>query len=124
MKDDSYANDKEFASVAVQPVDGSERDASQTLPQDHEPGTLGHMPRQKFSVGRLVKSLGSRDAWLGDYVSGCGLPRASTHPAHLAKQADADGSTMPPSSSPTCPALSGVSCPSTASTTACHTSSS
>lgn len=70
MKDDSYPNDKDLSSVAVQAVEPSERDTSNTLSQDHEPGTLGHMPRERFNFPKLVKSLGNKNAWLGDYVSG------------------------------------------------------
>lgn len=39
--------------------------AVQTLEADE----LGHTPTRRFSPTRFVKSLGSKEAWLGDYVS-------------------------------------------------------
>lgn len=37
--------------------------------EDGETSDLGHVPRQRFNISKFAKSFGSRQAWLGDYVS-------------------------------------------------------
>lgn len=48
---------KEVSTVDVSPAE--------SLPD----GSLGHVPKEKFSPKKIVRSLTSRQAWFGDYVS-------------------------------------------------------
>jgi hypothetical protein len=41
---------------------------------DSESSDLGHVPKQRFNISKLAKSLTSKEAWLGDYVSNSGWP--------------------------------------------------
>lgn len=48
---------KEVSTVDVVPAE--------SLPD----GSLGHVPKRRFSPKRLIHSLTSKQAWFGDYVS-------------------------------------------------------
>lgn len=48
-----------------------------TAVQTLEAEDLGHVPEARFSPRRFIKSLKSKDAWLGDYVSKHSLYRSS-----------------------------------------------
>lgn len=57
-------NEKEVTNVNVLPANSTESSVVT------EGGDLGHVPeRRKFNFGRFLKSLVSKDAWFGDYVS-------------------------------------------------------
>lgn len=40
-----------------------------TVEARQQTSDLGHTPTARFSPRKFIKSLGSKDAWFGDYVS-------------------------------------------------------
>jgi hypothetical protein len=58
-------NEKEYPQPA--------EDQVQVNVLEHEED-LAHTPKARFDFKKTIRSLGSKDAWLGDYVSQCGRP--------------------------------------------------
>lgn len=64
-------NEKEATNVNVLPAGSNESSVV-------EGAELGHVPpRRKFNFKRFLRSLGSKDAWFGDYVSTSNPSRAA-----------------------------------------------
>ena len=53
----------------IEPESSVDKSVEPAVVNTFEAEDLGHTPRSGFRPKRFIKSLGSKDAWFGDYVS-------------------------------------------------------
>jgi hypothetical protein len=53
----------------IEPESSVDKSVEPAVVNTLEAEDLGHTPRSSFRAKRFIKSLGSKDAWFGDYVS-------------------------------------------------------
>lgn len=66
----------------IEPESSIDKGISPTAVHTLEADDLGHVPKSRFSPKKFAKSLGSKEAWLGDYVSNCPTTRRLRVLAH------------------------------------------